>query len=239
MNDQRQNAPRGRAAYDIYIGLDARRAGIAAAYAEPGRKPAEPLARIDNTPDALAGLVREAADRGAALWCCEIGPCGNKLQRRLQELGQECGLTDPRPRRLRAKRGRRGAADLARELRDGRLEPQPLWASPEEREEVRHWWEFRCLLKNFMLQRRQRLHSQMQSFGHYWPGGRKRWTPEHFRWLEQRELDSDTMRWLRDSELSAVRDLAEKVAELDQRLQELRRAWSPEPRPGEAPHRED
>src|SRR6201995_3423119 len=80
------------------------------------------LAESDNTPDAVAKLVRKLAERYETVqFCYEAGPTGYGLYRQILALGQNCIVVAPSliPRRPgdRGKTNRRDAQTLA----DGRL----------------------------------------------------------------------------------------------------------------------
>jgi hypothetical protein len=66
-----------------FIGLDVHKATIAVAIADGGsREAARCYGRIENTPVALAKLVRKLARNGAQLrFCYEAGPCGYGVYR--------------------------------------------------------------------------------------------------------------------------------------------------------------
>ncbi|MBV8523792.1 MAG: hypothetical protein JOY71_17000 [Acetobacteraceae bacterium] len=80
-----------------FIGLDVHKATIAVAIADGGnREAARSYGTIDNTPAALAKLVRRLAGNGAQLqFCYEAGPCGYGVYRHLQALGHSCLVAAP------------------------------------------------------------------------------------------------------------------------------------------------
>ena len=223
MEELQPRAPRSGAEPAIYFGLDVHKDSISVAYAEAGRRPAEFLTRIDNTPAAVARLVRQVSARGAALWCYEAGPCGHVLRRQLRRLGQDCWLVAP-PRRARVKTDRRDALGLAQALRGGLLEP--LWTPEAEHESMRNLWRCRCDLRRAEQQRRQQLGALALRTGHRWPTGRKRWTKAHLEWLERLEFAEEADRQARDIYLTEVRRARLLVTETDQRLRDRLSGWS-------------
>ena len=112
---------------EAFIGIDTAKARDAIALAEGGREgEVRYLGEYDNTPDAVAKLVRKLSDRYEAVhFCYEAGPTGYGLYRQISGLGSSCTVVAPTliPGRPgdRIKTNRRDAQTLARLLRAGEL----------------------------------------------------------------------------------------------------------------------
>ena len=124
-----------------FIGIDTAKLKNAVAVAEAGRDgEVRYLGEFENTPDAVAQLIRKLASRYKKLHVCyEAGPTGYGLYRQIQALGHECIVVAPSliPRRTgeRVKTNRRDAQSLARLLRAGEL--TAVWVPDETHEAVR------------------------------------------------------------------------------------------------------
>jgi len=124
-----------------FIGIDTAKLKNAVAVAEAGRDgEIRYLGEFENTPDAVAQLIRKLASHYKELHVCyEAGPTGYGLYRRILALGHECIVVAPSliPRRTgeRVKTNRRDAQSLARLLRAGEL--TAVWVPDETHEAVR------------------------------------------------------------------------------------------------------
>ena len=107
------------------VGIDVAKERNAVAIAEGGREgKIRYLGEFDNTPEAMAKLVRKLAYRYETVhFPYEAGPTGYGLYRQLGELGYECMVVAPSliPRRAsdRVKTNRRDAEGLTRLLAGG------------------------------------------------------------------------------------------------------------------------
>ena len=110
-----------------FVGIDTTKARNAVPVAEGGREgKLRYLDESDNTPEAVAKLVRKLAERyKTAEFCYEAGPTGYGLHRQILALGHDCMMVAPSliPRRpgQRVKTNRRDAQTLARLPRAGEL----------------------------------------------------------------------------------------------------------------------
>src|SRR6195952_5482089 len=110
---------------EIFVGIDTAKLRNAVALAEGNRDgEVRYLGEIDNTPDAVAKLIRKLSDRYETLHVCyEAGPTGYGLYRQVRALGHDCIVVAPSliPQRSgdRVKTNRRDAQSLARLLRAG------------------------------------------------------------------------------------------------------------------------
>jgi transposase len=111
----------------VCVGLDAHKATIAVAVAEPGRSGEVRFqGEIANRPEAVRRLIeRLAAKHGELAVVYEAGPCGYGLQRQVTDLGHRCTVAAPSLVPVRAgdrvKTDRRDAVTLARLHRAGEL----------------------------------------------------------------------------------------------------------------------
>src|SRR5215469_12188193 len=127
--------------WEVFVGIDTVKARNAIAIAEAGRQgEVRYLGEFDNTPDAVAKLVRKLGDRYETLhFCYEAGPTGYGLYRQILAMGHGCTVVAPSliPRRPgeRVKTNRRDAVSLARLLRAAEL--TAVWVPDETHEAVR------------------------------------------------------------------------------------------------------
>ena len=107
------------------VGLDVHKRTIAAAVLLPRSEHVTERVSIENQPKAIEKLIRRLAAFGAVEFIYEAGPCGYKLQRQMNAMGQRCTVIAPSltPRRPgeRVKTDRRDAEKLARHHRAGEL----------------------------------------------------------------------------------------------------------------------
>ena len=82
---------------EAFVGIDTAKSRNAVATAESGRDgEIRYLGEFDNTPDAVAKLIRKLADRHETLRICyEAGPTGYGLYRQVVALGHECMVVAP------------------------------------------------------------------------------------------------------------------------------------------------
>ena len=82
---------------EVFVGIDTAKARNAIAVAEGGREgELRYLGEFDNTPDAVAKLIRKLAGRYATLHICyEAGPTGYGLYRQVLALGHDCVVVAP------------------------------------------------------------------------------------------------------------------------------------------------
>ena len=130
-----------RGCREVFVGIDTAKARNAVAIAEAGRQgEVRYLGEFDNTPDAVAKLVRKLGDHYETLhFCYETGPTGYGLYRQILAMGHGCTVAAPSliPRRPgeRVKTNRRDALSLARLLRAAEL--TAVWVPDETHEAVR------------------------------------------------------------------------------------------------------
>jgi transposase len=168
-----------------YVGLDVHKESIVVAVAEGGlRGEVREYGRIANTATALERLLRKLGGDGMTLrFCCEAGPCGYGIQRRLSAPGHECVVVAPSliPKRAgdRVKTDRRDAASLAKLHRAGEL--TAVWVPDPGHEAMRDLVRARLDAVHALRRARQQLSGFLLRHGcHY---GRPAWTRLHRGWL--------------------------------------------------------
>jgi transposase len=144
------------------------------------------LGEFDNTPEAVAKLVRKLADRYETLhFCYEAGPTGYGLYRQILTLGHACVVVAPSliPRRPgdRVKTNRRDALSLARLLRAGEL--TAVWVPDETHEAVRDLVRTRAIVVEDYRRKRQHVTSFLLRHGRSYDG-KTSWRGRHKRWLD-------------------------------------------------------
>lgn len=106
-----------------FVGLDVHKSTIAVAIAEGDRRPPVAYGLIENTPEAIARLVKRLSKGNSVRFCYEAGPCGYEVHRQITRLGHQCDVVSPSliPRKAgdRVKTDRRDALSLARLCRAG------------------------------------------------------------------------------------------------------------------------
>src|SRR3954465_2954565 len=169
---------------EVFIGIDTAKAHNGAAMAEAGRDgEVRYFGTFDNTPHAVAKLVRKLADRYEALhFCYEAGPTGYGLYRQILALGHACTVVAPSliPRRPgdRVKTNRRDAQTLSRLLRAGEL--TAVWVPDETHEAVRDLVRTRAMAVEDYRRKRQHATSFLLRHGRgyddneLWRGRHKR-----------------------------------------------------------------
>src|SRR6516162_4045329 len=112
---------------EAFVAFDTSKLCNAVAIADGGRgDEVRFLGEIDNTPTAIAKLVRKLAGKYERLtFCYEARPTGYGLHRQVKGLGHECIVAAPSliPKKAgdRVKTNRRDAMSLAKLLRSGDL----------------------------------------------------------------------------------------------------------------------
>jgi transposase len=157
-----------------FIGLDVHKAKIAVAIAEDGRN-GEVLSygSIDNTPAAIAKLLKRLGKEGAVLHLCyEAGGCGYSVYRQIIEAGHLCDVIAPSliPRATgdRVKTDRRDAVMLAKLLRAGEL--TPIWVPDPIHEAMRDLIRARGAATEQRQIARQQLKAFLLRNGRVYPG---------------------------------------------------------------------
>lgn len=176
---------------EAFVGIDTAKARNAVAVAEGGREgELRYLGESDNTPDAVAKLVRKLAERYETVqFCYEAGPTGYGLHRQILALGQNCIVVAPSliPRRPgdRVKTNRRDAQTLARLLRANEL--TAVWVPDETHEAVRDLVRTRAMAIEDYRRKRQHVSSFLLRHGRSYEGTAT-WKGRHLQWLDRQSF---------------------------------------------------
>jgi transposase len=174
-----------------YVGLDVHKRTIAVAIADEGRGEVRSYGTIQNTPEAVAKLVKRLGPAAGLACCYEAGPCGYGLQRQLVGLGASCIVVAPSliPRRPgeRIKTDRRDAVKLARLLRSGEL--TAVWVPDAEHEALRDLSRAREAARDARHRARQPLWSLLLRLGVAEPTGTQRWSQRYWGWVRAMRLE--------------------------------------------------
>lgn len=214
---------------EAFVGIDTAKARNAVAIAEGGRDgEVRYLGEFDNTPDAVAKLIRKLADRYETLHICyEAGPTGYGLYRQVLALGHECTVVAPSliPRRPgdRVKTNRRDAQALARLLRAGEL--TAVWVPDETHEAVRDLVRTRAITIEDYRRKRQHVTSFLLRHGRAYERAAT-WKGRHLRWLDGQNFAHPAQRLAFQEMLNAVRASAERIDRLDAALIETVPNWT-------------
>lgn len=217
---------------EAYVGIDTAKARNAVAIAEGGRDgELSYLGEFDNTPDAIAKLIRKLADRYETLHVCyEAGPTGYGLYRQVLALGHDCIVVAPSliPRRPgdRVKTNRRDTQSLARLLRAGEL--TAVWVPDETHEAVRDLVRTRAATIEDYRRKRQHVTSFLLRHGRAYEGTAT-WKGRHLRWLDGQAFAHPAQRLSFQEMLNAVREAADRMDRLEAALIEIVPAWTMAP----------
>ena len=217
---------------EVFVGIDTAKARNAVAVAEGGRVgEVRYLGEFDNTPDAVAKLIRKLADRYETLHVCyEAGPTGYGLYRQIRALGHDCVVVAPSliPRRPgdRVKTNRRDAQGLARLLRAGEL--TAVWVPDATHEAVRDLVRTRAMAIEDYRRKRQHVTSFLLRHGRAYEG-KTSWRGMHQRWLDGQKFPHPAQRLAFQEMLNAVRAAAERMDRLEAALIEIVPAWTMAP----------
>jgi len=217
---------------EVFVGIDTAKARNAVAIAEGGRDgEVRYLGAFDNTPTAVAKLLRKLTDRYETLHICyEAGPTGYGLYRQILELGHACIVAAPSliPRRPgdRVKTNRRDALSLARLLRAGEL--TAVWVPDETHEAVRDLVRTRAITIEDYRRKRQHVTSFLLRHGRTYVSAAT-WKGRHLRWLDGQSFAHPAQRLAYQEMLNAVRATTERIGRLDAALIEIVPDWTMAP----------
>ena len=217
---------------EVFIGIDTAKLRNAVAVAEEGRDgEIRYLGEFDNTPDAVAKLIRKLAGRHDKLTVCyEAGPTGYGLYRQILALGHACVVVAPSliPRRPgdRVKTNRRDAQSLARLLRAGEL--TPVWVPDETHEAVRDLVRTRAIAVEDYRRKRQHVTSFLLRNGRSYDG-KVSWRGRHKRWLDGQSFAHPAQRLAFQEMLNAVQSTVERIDRLEAALIEIVPSWTMAP----------
>jgi transposase len=217
---------------EAFVGIDTAKARNVIALAEGGREgEVRYLGEYDNTPDAVAKLVRKLSDRYEAVhFCYEAGPTGYGLYRQIIGLGSSCTVVAPTliPRRPgdRIKTNRRDAQTLARLLRAGEL--TSVWVPDETHEAVRDLVRTRAMAVEDHRRKRQHVASFLLRQGRSYEGTTT-WKGRHRQWLDRQTFPHPAQKLAFQEMLNAVQSAAERIDRLEAALIEIVPGWTMAP----------
>lgn len=210
----------------LFIGLDVHKRSVSVATAE-GFRGGEVsfLGDIENTPDAIARLMRRLARKGGDLeFCYEAGCCGYGVFRQITEAGHACQVVAP-TRIPRApgdviKTDRRDAQRLAVLHRAGDL--TAVWVPDPAHEAMRDLVRARQDAAMHQTRMRQQLLAFLLRHGRLYEPNRKHWTQRHRQWLGKQSFEHPAQNAVFQDYMEAVwsardRDLALR-AEIEAQL---------------------
>ncbi|MEH6825797.1 MAG: IS110 family transposase [Motiliproteus sp.] len=211
-----------------YIGLDTHMATIAVGIAELGRGKPLYYGEINNSPDAIATLIKKLSPNGEVLaFCYEAGPCGYGIHRQITQTGHLCDVVAPSliPTRPgdRVKTDPRDATSLARLNRSGEL--TPVWVPDKEQEAMRDLTRAREDMKAIERQTRQRLLAFLLRHGQRYDTGKSRWTKTFFHWLETIKFDIPVQQIVFQEYIDAVIQAQRRVKGLEDEMNKSLVGW--------------
>lgn len=212
-----------------YVGLDTHKDTIAVAIADAEGGRPRFYGEIANTSTALSKLLKDISPNGEVVsYCYEAGPCGYSIYRQINDLGHDCSVVAPSliPTKPgdRVKTDRRDCENLARLHRVGEL--TPVWVPDQEQEAIRDLTRAREDMKHLERQARQRLCAFLLRHGQRYDSGKSKWTQAYWRWLERIKFSHRVQQTVFQEYIDSVKQQQQRVAELEQTMQEALADWS-------------
>lgn len=204
-----------------FVGLDVHADTIAVAVAELGGE-VRSLGVIPNRLESVRKLIGKLGPIGSLKCCYEAGPTGYVLYWQLTQMGVECEVIAPSlvPTKAgdRVKTDRRDAEKLARCYRAGEL--TPVWVPDAAHEALRDLVRAREAAKKDQLRHRHRLGKFLLRHGQRPTDAGKAWTQKYVNWIrhvrfEQPALDATLTHYLEE-----VDHVAERIAKLEEAIDE-------------------
>ena len=213
-----------------FVGLDVHADTIAVAVAEAGGE-VRSLGIIPNRLESIRKMISRLAAIETLKCCYEAGPTGYVLYWQLAQMGVACEVIAPSliPTKAgdRVKTDRRDAEKLARCYRAGEL--TPVWVPDADHEALRDLVRAREAAKKDQLRHRHRLGKFLLRHGKRPTDAGKAWTQKYLNWVrihvhfEQPALEA-TLKHYREE----VDHIAERIAKLEQAIDEAVKQASPE-----------
>jgi transposase len=208
--------------YHKYIGLDVHKERNEVAIADASGE-VRLYGSISNDLHALEKLVVKLRGEKVVLhFVYEAGPCGFVIQRRLQQLGEDCIVVAPSliPRKSgdRVKTDRRDAITLARLHRAGELTGIHV---PDPRDEaIRDLIRARTDAVTDRRDNRHRLKAFLLRHGYKYCG-KSSWTEPHLRYLRELVLADPAHKVVLEEYLLAITQATERIERLETHLATL------------------
>jgi transposase len=213
-----------------FVGLDVHADTIAVAIAETGGE-VRSLGTIPNKVESVRKMIGKLAPIGTLKCCYEAGPTGYVLYWQLTQLGVACEVIAPSlvPSKAgdRVKTDRRDAEKLARCYRAGEL--TAVWVPDAAHEALRDLVRAREAAKKDQLRHRHRLGKFLLRHGKRPTNAGQAWTQKYVNWIriharfEQPALDATVAHYLEE-----IDHIAERIAKLEQAIDEAVRQAAPE-----------
>ncbi len=214
-----------------FVGLDVSKERIAVEIADSGRQPARYWGVIENSPEALRGLMGKLGKPAELVVCYEAGPTGYVIRRQLERMGVRCVVVAPAliptAPGNQVKTDRRDALRLAQLLRAGEL--TPVWVPGEDDEALRDLVRAREDAKEDLLRARHRLSKFLLRHGRATPAGVRRWSGRFRAWLDKQHFDRGAAETVFREYLHALDEIAERIRRLDIALHDQAEASSRAP----------
>ena len=214
--------------FSAYLGLDVHKNTIAVAVADAGRLgDARFYGEIDNTPDAVAAMLKKLGNRYGRLHCVyEAGPCGYGLHRQINAAGHVCEVVSPAhtPRRAgdHVKTDRRDALMLARLSRAGEL--TTVWVPDPAHEAMRDLIRSREAASKDVRQARQRVQGFLLRHGRRYVGAV--WKKRHRVWLGNQTFEHSAQQIAFQTYINAMDQANSRKEAIEGQIVALLPEWS-------------
>ena len=212
-----------------FLGLDVHADTIAVAIAEADGE-VRSLGTIANRAESIRKMVKKLGSVEQLRACYEAGPTGYVLYWQLAELGVNCEVIAPTlvPMKAgdRVKTDRRDAERLARSHRSGDL--TAVWVPDAGSEALRDLVRAREAAKQDQLRARHRLSKFLLRTGQRPAQGMKFWTLGYMAWIKQIRFAQMAQEATKLDHLTEVEHMGERVARLEQAIEEAVKLASPE-----------
>src|SRR5262249_3610920 len=215
---------------EAFVAFDTSKLRNAVAIADGGRgDEVQFLGEIDNTPAAIAKLVRKLAGKYERLtFCYEAGPTGYGLYRQGQGLGDE-GIVGappllPKKEGDRVKTNRRGAVGPGRPLRGGGL--TAVWVPDRQHEAMRDLTRARETVMLDLRAKRQQISAFLLRQGLHYPEDKRTWSKSHLNWLASQKFDIAEHRIVFEELMEAMRQAQGRLDRLEAAIRAAVPDWS-------------
>lgn len=209
--------------YTTFVGLDVHKNTVTVAVAREGREAAESLGTINNSPEAIAKLVRRLGSVKNLYFCYEAGPCGYGIYRQLTAMGATCMVAAPSliPRKPgeRVKTDRRDAKKLAQLLRSGEL--TPVWVPDENQEALRDLVRAREDTQEDILRKRNQISKFLLRLEKRQPNGVTPWAIKYWQWLKSLSFDQAAQGIVLKEYIHALEEAEAREKRLEKEITEL------------------
>jgi transposase len=214
-----------------WVALDVHADTIAIAVADHDEPPTF-MGVIENTPSAVAKLMRKLTRGMTVRVCYEAGPCGYNIYWQLAELEIHCDVVAPSliPKRPgdKVKTDRRDALKLARFYRNGDL--TPVWVPDHSHEALRELVRLRATAKKEEHRARRRTTQFLMRHGHRKPKGMTPWRSPFMAWVNEIKLEQRVLRVVLADLVAETERQSERVVRIDREIDDAIAAAPPQTR---------